>query len=117
MNIREQVCILAEILRKTDPPGKLYKSSTKNKSFFNKDKFFVVQKGVKTSIVQYFYWIPKNNHETVINKRFLRQELFVLEIHNLFELFFFSIILIFYIKYFRSKKTFNRKTSFYQAIR
>ena len=112
MNIREQVCILAEILRKTDPPGRLYKSSTKNKSFFNKDKFFVVQKGVKTSIVQYFYWIPKNNHETVINKRFLRQELFVLEIHNLFELFFFFNNFDILHKIFSIKKNVQQKNFF-----
>ena len=42
--IGEKVLILAERIKKKDTPGKLYKPTTQNKSFFNKDKIFIVKK-------------------------------------------------------------------------
>ena len=39
--------VLAERLKKKDPPGKFYKISTKNKFFFNKDEVFVITKKKK----------------------------------------------------------------------
>ena len=42
--IGEKVLIFAERIKKKDAPGKLYKPTTQNKSFFNKDKIFIVQK-------------------------------------------------------------------------
>ena len=48
--IGEKVPILAERIKKKDAPGKLYKPTTQNKSFFNKDKIFIVKKRVKTNI-------------------------------------------------------------------
>ena len=42
--IGEKVLILAERIKKKDPPGKLYKPTTQNKSFFNKDKIFIFKK-------------------------------------------------------------------------
>ena len=44
LNIGEKVLVLAERLKKKDAPGKLYKSSTQNKTFFNKDKIFIITK-------------------------------------------------------------------------
>ena len=37
LDIGEKVLIIAERLKKIDPPGVLYKSSTKNKSLFNRN--------------------------------------------------------------------------------
>ena len=42
--IGEKVLILAERIKKKDAPGKLYKPTTQNKSFLNKDKIFIFKK-------------------------------------------------------------------------
>ena len=44
--IGEKVLILSKRIKKKDVPGKLYKSTTQNKSFFNEDKIFIVKKRV-----------------------------------------------------------------------
>ena len=36
--------LAAERIKKKDAPGKLYKPTTQNKSFLNKDKIFIVKK-------------------------------------------------------------------------
>ena len=38
MDIREEVLVVAERLKKKDAPGNLYKSTTENKPFFNRDR-------------------------------------------------------------------------------
>ena len=78
MNRGELVYALAVRLRKKDTPGKLYKSSTKMESCFNKDQVSAVQKRVKSSDSKYFYWISKKNDETIINNIFLRHEVIAL---------------------------------------
>ena len=40
--IGEKVLVLVKHLRKKDAPGRLYKSTTENKSFFNRDRTFVI---------------------------------------------------------------------------
>ena len=45
--IGEKVLVLSERIKKKDAPGKLYKSTTQNKSFFNKDRIFIVKKELK----------------------------------------------------------------------
>ena len=69
---------LAERLKKKDVPGNLYKSTTKNISFFNCEQIFVMKKTVKISIKNYNYWISKEGEDKVIGKRFLSQELYAL---------------------------------------
>ena len=49
LNIGENVLVLAKRLKKKDAPGKFYKSTTQNKTFFNKDKVYIVKKRVKTT--------------------------------------------------------------------
>ena len=68
---------LAERLKKKDPPGYLYNSTTENISFFNREQVFVVRKIVKISNI-YHYWISKEREDKVIDKRFLGQELYAL---------------------------------------
>ena len=60
------------------PQAHIYKLTTENISFFNREKIFVVRKIVKTSNNSYLYWISKEGNDRVIDKRFLRQELFAL---------------------------------------
>ena len=47
--IGEKVLVLAERLKKRNTPGNLYKSTTDNISFFNREQVFVVRKIVKIS--------------------------------------------------------------------
>ena len=44
LNIGENVLALAESLKKKDAPGRLYKSATQSKTFFNKNKVFIIKK-------------------------------------------------------------------------
>ena len=75
----EQVLALARRLSKKDAPQVyIYKPNTENISFFNRKQIFVVRKIVKTSDNSYLYWISKEGDKCVIDKRFLRQELFAL---------------------------------------
>ena len=68
---------LAERLKKKDAPSNLYKSTTENISFFNREQVFVVRKIVKIPS-NYHYWISKEGDDKVLDKRFLRQKLFAL---------------------------------------
>ena len=77
LKIGEKVLALAERLKKKDTPGNLYKSTTKNISFFNREQVFVVRKVVKVSN-NYHCWILKEEEVKVLDKLFMRQELFAL---------------------------------------
>ena len=48
LDIDQKVLVLAEHLRKKDAPGRLCKSTTKNKTSFNRDKIFYKIRKVKT---------------------------------------------------------------------
>ena len=78
LTIGEKVWVLAERLRKKDAPGNLYKSTTENISFFNREEIFIVRK-VLPQENSYNYWISKTADDEIINKRFLGQELFTLK--------------------------------------
>ena len=78
LNIGEKVLVLAERLKKKDAPDKLYKSSTQNKTFFNKDKIFIIKKEQTTSN-DWYYWLSEENSENINKFRYLRQELFAFE--------------------------------------
>ena len=76
LNIDEKVLVLAERLKKKDTPGNLYKASTDNIPFFNRNSIFIIYKRAKLNDGIYLYWIEENGKE--IEGRFLRQELFAL---------------------------------------
>ena len=44
LTVGEKVLVLAERRRKKDPLGNLYKSTTKNILFFNREEIFIVRK-------------------------------------------------------------------------
>ena len=69
--------VLAERLRKKDAPERLYKSTTKNKSLFNKGRTFTISERSKLNNNAYLYWLKENGRK--IKNRFLRQELFALK--------------------------------------
>lgn len=51
---------------------------TENMSFFDCEEIFLVRKVLPRGS-SYDYWISKTNDREIINKRFLRQELFALK--------------------------------------
>ena len=77
LDIDKKVLELDERLRKKDAPGRLYKSTTENKSFFNRDKTFTISARSKLSNSTYLYWL--NENERKIKGRFLSQELLALK--------------------------------------
>ena len=76
LNLEEKVLVLAERIRKKDAPGSLYKASTENIPFFNRDHIFTIYKRAKLENGSYLYWLTENGRK--VNGRFLRQELFAL---------------------------------------
>ena len=77
--IAEKVLVLSERLKKKDASGKLYKPTTQNKSFFNKDKIFIVKKRVKTLTDGWYYWVAEEISNKINKFRFVRQELYALD--------------------------------------
>ena len=78
LTVAEKVLVLGERLRKNNTLGNLYKSTTENISFINREEIFIVRK-VLSKEDSYNYWISKTADSEIINKRFLRQELFPLK--------------------------------------
>ena len=76
---REKVLVLAERLKKKDAPKQLYKATTENILYFNRDQVFIIKRVVKISDNQYNYWVAKEGENKIQNKRYLRQELFALK--------------------------------------
>ena len=85
LTVGERVLVLAERLKKKDAPGSLFKSTTENIPFFNRNEIFIVRKvlPIDKDHSSYNYWISKSDEDKIIDKRFLRQELFALK--NQFE--------------------------------
>ena len=77
--IVEKVLILAEIIKKKDAPGKLYKPTTQNKIFFNKYTIIIFKKRVKTISNDWYYWVAEEKSDKINKFRFVRQELYALD--------------------------------------
>ena len=77
LNVNEKVLILAERLKKKDASGNLYKASTDNIPFFNRNIIFTIYKRVKLNNGTFLYWLEEDGRK--INGRFLRQELFAID--------------------------------------
>ena len=73
LSIGEKVYVLAERIKKKSTPGKFYKQSVQNISYFNKDTVFTIRKKQIIDNVMY-YWV--NRPSTELNKRFSRSEFF-----------------------------------------
>ena len=77
MNLSEKV--LAGRLKKKDAPSRLFKASTENMPFFNRNRIFTVYKRAKLNDGSYLYWVEEDGKKI----KFLRQEL--LAVNNQFE--------------------------------
>ena len=73
--VSEKVLVLAERIKKKAVPGKFYKQSVQNISYFNKYKTFIIRK-IRTidSIKQ--CWLEGTQNNKKLTKRFQRTELF-----------------------------------------
>ena len=76
LNLNKKVLVLDERLKKKDAPGNLYKASTGNMPFFNRDRTFTIYKRAKLNNGTYLYWAEEDGKK--INGGFSRQELFAL---------------------------------------
>ena len=76
LDIGEQVLVLAERPKKKDAPGRLYKSTTENRLYFNRITIFTINKHVSTGDNTYYDWLKEDGQE--VKNRFLREELFAL---------------------------------------
>ena len=77
LDIGEKKLVIAKLLKKKEAPGSLYKSTTENKPFFNRNEIFKINKRVTIdSDKTYYDWIEKDGK--TIRNRFYRQELFAL---------------------------------------
>ena len=75
--VGEKVFVLAERIRKKAAPGKFYKQSVQNISYFNKDKTFIIRRIRSVGGIKY-YWLKDAHNNRNLNKRFQRTELFAL---------------------------------------
>ena len=57
LNLDQKVLVLAERLKKKDAPGNLYKASTDNMAFFNRNRIFTIYKRVKLNNGTFLYWV------------------------------------------------------------
>ena len=76
LNLDKKVLVLAERLKEKDAPGNLYKASTDNMPFLNRNRTFTIYKRAKLGNGIYLYWVEEDGKK--INGRFLRQKLFAL---------------------------------------
>ena len=61
LNLDQKVLVLVKRLKKKDTPGNLYKASTENMSFFNRNRIFTIYKTVKINNGTYLYWVEEDS--------------------------------------------------------
>ena len=76
--IGERVYVLAGRIKKKSAPGKFYKQSVQNISYFNKDTIFTVRKKQSINEITY-YWLKNTKNNKNVKERFSRTELFALK--------------------------------------
>ena len=54
LDIGEKVYLLAERIKKKSAPGKFYKQSVQNISYFNKEKVYVIRKKKIINKIRYY---------------------------------------------------------------
>ena len=77
LNMGERVHVLAERIKKKSAPGKFYKQSAQNSSYFNKDTIFTLREKHTIDETTY-YWVKNTSSNKNLTKRFSRSELFAL---------------------------------------
>ena len=73
--IGEKVLVLAERIKKKElAPGKFYKQSVQNVSYFNQERTFIIRKIQPIDGIKY-YWLKDAKNNKKLTKRFQRNEL------------------------------------------
>ena len=75
LDIGKKVYVLAERIKKKSAPGKFYKQSVQNISYFNKEQIYTIRKKRLIDGIKY-YWVKSSLVD--LPKRFQRSELFAL---------------------------------------
>ena len=57
LNVGEKVLVLAKRLKKKNALGKLCKSTTENRLYFNRNRTFTINKRVHTGDNSYYHWL------------------------------------------------------------
>ena len=78
LSIGEKVFVLAERIKKKSAPGKFYRQSVQNISYFNKEKIFTIW-AIKTIDKIKYYCLKNAETDRKVSKRFMRTELFALK--------------------------------------
>ena len=76
MSINKKLLVLAERTRKKSAPGKFYKQSVENISYFNKEKIIFNRKKQKTDKISYIYsglYVPHNIFSLFYKREELRK--------------------------------------------
>ena len=73
----EKVLVLAERIKKKAAPGKFYKPSVQNISYFSKERTFIKRKIQPINSIKY-YWLKDAKNNRKLTKRFQRTELFAI---------------------------------------
>ena len=60
LNLDEKVLILSKRLKKKDAPGNLYKASTDNIPFFNRNRILTIYKRAKLNNDTYLCWVEED---------------------------------------------------------
>ena len=80
LSICEKVFMVAEQIKKKSAPGKFYKQSVQNISYFNKEKILKISSTWTIDKIK-SYWVKDTETDRKILKTFMRTELFALR-HN-----------------------------------
>ena len=78
LSIGEKVFVLAERIKKKSAPGKFYKQSLQNISYFNKEKIFIIR-AIQTIQGITYYCLKNAETNRKLSNRFMRTELFALK--------------------------------------
>ena len=73
----KKVLTLAERIKKKSAPGKFYKQTVQNISYFNKKILFTIRNKQKIDKKTY-YWVKNTKNNKYLLKIFERSELFVI---------------------------------------
>ena len=85
--IGEKVLVFAERIKKKASPGKFYKQSVQNISYFHKDRTFIIRKIQPIDGIKY-YWLKDAQNNKKLTKRFERTELFAIRGNFVVKLYF-----------------------------
>ena len=67
LNLDEKVLVLTERLKKNDVPDNLYKASTENMPFFNRDRIFTIYKRAKLNNGTYLHWVEEDGKKLMVD--------------------------------------------------